>query len=1090
METQRVLFLISDFEEKFDCLTLAKSWKKITIDFRRKFPESPLNMFYFLCEKLSTFETVMKTQGFGIEINCNVPEKKLPLLDNKLNSLIEDNTAGVVFDCNESELDKLKELENEFIRFKHSHEKQTQAFMETSKVLLIGVTKYVQEALEKLQNVIEADLPINKYSLKKYFIELKDKNLFDFLKDHYKDELDSFFYDTTYQFNENTLQIEYMGSEIMKKSFLIQLEIWKQNLYDTTLSYRLYNLFGYLGSAEGSQHLKNCDALINNVALKEKPLRSCGKLSKTFCTVFTEFQEKYNKAEDYDFFRLCQISKCLIFNTKIYHHRSEEDFNTFRQTFREVFEYCHKKGIRSIGIPPIGCGNLDYGLERVTDIFYEEMIQFMKKYPNSRLKKFVYTSLTNRPRFFEHFHNLMEKETMIKISAKSKETLDKIVGVLKSFINELYHVEYICLNEESDLNSFANLGNLYVKVTPWQNGSNNLKILTIAGIKNFVMQVSKTATAIVYKDVQLKGGVLWEHLKTEKDARKRIKLRMMLNDHTPPNWTILTGSLNNITGDEYKLIDLSNDNPNMFNIIKDFMNSIWNDPSPFQIISFTIDVTAIYQIENPQLIKLYGTKHKNYCMKILSNHHISYIETKSDKYLPNELKSLLTKEINEHYLFHGTDITAANSISENGFNHSIAKTGLLNTHITFAQDPKKSDISTSDNVRYILISRVILGDAFKTDESFESVSSPPCKVCSKALCTVHNEMYDSIFATHMEIAHSDHIVYDKDLCYPEFIISYKPKNENQISLKDAIEKPITWKDFDEAADPEEIGIKQFVDRSFDLTKEFLENAKEKPITWKDFDEETDPEERLEFMKDTWRDNENAIASLDDIEILGIERSENPRLYQPYSFEHKKFCESLSSDKFPMLSTKTSKHCPVELSSLLAPEINEFYFFHGTDAACKNNILEQGFGINEFYFFHGTNYPSKHEIFHQGFDFRLDGVGYYGMGAYFAEDPKKSDGYTFGRGTTIQEKYDLKRHIIIGRVILGNSTVVSRDLNLKRPPCKTCKANVCMDHNEYFDSVRGNEGLENTFWEYIVYSLTQCYPEYLVTYKLKQKENSP
>ncbi|CAD5123384.1 DgyrCDS11740 [Dimorphilus gyrociliatus] len=262
-----------------------------------------------------------------------------------------------------------------------------------------------------------------------------------------------------------------------------------------------------------------------------------------------------------------------------------------------------------------------------------------------------------------------------------------------------------------------------------------------------------------------------------------------------------------------------------------------------------------------------------------------------------------------------------------------------------------------------------------------------------------------------------------------------------------------------------VGIKQFVDRSFDLTKELLENAKEKPITWKDFDEETDPEERLEFMKDTWRDNENAVASSDDIEILGIERSENPRLYQAYSTEHKKFCESLSSDKFPMLSTKTSKHCPVELSSLLAPEINEFYFFHGTNSASKDKIL------------------------HQGFDFRLGEVGYYGKGAYFAEDPKKSDGYTFGRGKTIQEKYDIKRHIIIGRVILGNSTVVSRDSNLKRPPCKTCKANVCKDHNEYFDSVRGNGGLENIFWEYIVYSLTQCYPEYLVTYKLKQKENS-
>ena len=49
-------------------------------------------------------------------------------------------------------------------------------------------------------------------------------------------------------------------------------------------------------------------------------------------------------------------------------------------------------------------------------------------------------------------------------------------------------------------------------------------------------------------------------------------------------------------------------------------------------------------------------------------------------------------------------------------------------------------------------------------------------------------------------------------------------------------------------------------------------------------------------------------------------------------------------------------------------------------------------INEYFFFHGTTHDSVMKIISQNIDFRLSNSGLYGHGAYLAESASKSDQY--------------------------------------------------------------------------------------------------
>ena len=118
-------------------------------------------------------------------------------------------------------------------------------------------------------------------------------------------------------------------------------------------------------------------------------------------------------------------------------------------------------------------------------------------------------------------------------------------------------------------------------------------------------------------------------------------------------------------------------------------------------------------------------------------------------------------------------------------------------------------------------------------------------------------------------------------------------------------------------------------------------------------------------------------------------------------------------------------------------------------------------------FHGTRGPGVDGIPSNGFDNRYwakPGDGYFGHGAYFADDPRKSNDYTGPSGTECV--------IFLCKVLLGKVEKLS-----------TTKRDA-VSPSQGFHSINGTNGSANAFQEYIVYRYGQAKPYWKITYKKK------
>ncbi len=148
-------------------------------------------------------------------------------------------------------------------------------------------------------------------------------------------------------------------------------------------------------------------------------------------------------------------------------------------------------------------------------------------------------------------------------------------------------------------------------------------------------------------------------------------------------------------------------------------------------------------------------------------------------------------------------------------------------------------------------------------------------------------------------------------------------------------------------------------------------------------------------------------------------------------------------------------------------------------------------VNEYYFFHGTKPEWVSVIKKHGFEERVASNGLFGHGIYFAENSSKSDEYITPDPQGIC-------YIFLSRVTLGNpfiSTNMHKDI--KRPPCIKghfdTEVRGC-DHERH-DSIVGEvespqypNALLKRYREFIVYDRSQCYPEFLVSFKRVNEEN--
>ena len=150
------------------------------------------------------------------------------------------------------------------------------------------------------------------------------------------------------------------------------------------------------------------------------------------------------------------------------------------------------------------------------------------------------------------------------------------------------------------------------------------------------------------------------------------------------------------------------------------------------------------------------------------------------------------------------------------------------------------------------------------------------------------------------------------------------------------------------------------------------------------------------------------------------------------------------------------------------------------AACWQSWMEEHAlqtDINELYFFHGTNASVAAKICQQGFDNRLPAASgkMLGDGCYFAENASKSDQYA----VPIRGGENLF-YLFIARVCVGapyKTDGASR--SLRRPPELPGSTNL-------YDSVL--YGRPSKHREVVVYDRTACYPEYLIEYSREKTDH--
>ncbi|KAK0062243.1 tankyrase-like isoform X2 [Biomphalaria pfeifferi] len=131
--------------------------------------------------------------------------------------------------------------------------------------------------------------------------------------------------------------------------------------------------------------------------------------------------------------------------------------------------------------------------------------------------------------------------------------------------------------------------------------------------------------------------------------------------------------------------------------------------------------------------------------------------------LPDSLKKELYSEINEHYLFHGTNTSAVHSIVEHGFDLKYSNEWcLFGKGIYFAEKAMKSDLYTDKHFR---LSNLDPKKRFK---------KPPCMSCHDDLCYCGNrDYYDSVMGDGKWLFREFVVYYDASQCYPEFLITYE-----------------------------------------------------------------------------------------------------------------------------------------------------------------------------------------------------------------------------------------------------------------------------------------------------------------------------
>ncbi|KAG2388398.1 hypothetical protein C9374_000562 [Naegleria lovaniensis] len=259
--------------------------------------------------------------------------------------------------------------------------------------------------------------------------------------------------------------------------------------------------------------------------------------------------------------------------------------------------------------------------------------------------------------------------------------------------------------------------------------------------------------------------------KLQKEAQSQLTLRL------PEYWN------NRALGANFsqtQLVDVTN---TMKQIIQELLDltcettTLGGDQQHTRLV-----VSQVFRVENALLFSLYNFRKQ----QILSyNDAPKSIVVKTMDNIPSATYESaytwiqqcgLDRTCNEVYLWHGTTPETLNTIVEYGFDERVSNlSGPFGAGIYFAENSSKSDDSTTNEFP-MLLSRVVLGrQIFEAESKGQSLKDHRRPPLIPNIQHGKERVFDSVHgkSNASSSAYNEYIVYDKNQCYPEFLIKYQ-----------------------------------------------------------------------------------------------------------------------------------------------------------------------------------------------------------------------------------------------------------------------------------------------------------------------------
>ena len=253
-----------------------------------------------------------------------------------------------------------------------------------------------------------------------------------------------------------------------------------------------------------------------------------------------------------------------------------------------------------------------------------------------------------------------------------------------------------------------------------------------------------------------------------KEYVKRNLTSSIIPSHIPPvYWSTMR-----CDGMSLRMIDIL-DSP-YFDLVNNFMMRNWEaskigvgrDGKGLNHNSFRI--VGLWRVENTLLWRRYASRTSD----IISERSVLFPQ-EGDKFVDS---CCIDQSRNELMLFHGAGYNVVDIICNQGFDERLGSLGgFFGSGVYFACRSSKSDEyvrqPSPSNTYKMIISRVCMGNYYTTQESMNNIRRPPCIEGHIDPCS--HLRHDSVYFNGTRKNYEEFVVYDRNQCYPEFVVEYE-----------------------------------------------------------------------------------------------------------------------------------------------------------------------------------------------------------------------------------------------------------------------------------------------------------------------------